>query len=90
MAAVHFQCTTPEIIDEYYDLLQTVLTEHELSDKPGQIYHVDETGVSLDPPKQKVCAKRGQKKVRQCGSSNRSNITVVASLSQLGTLSRHT
>ena len=84
MAAVCFQCTTPEIIDEYYDLLETVLTEHELSDKPGQIYNVDETGVSLDPPKRKVCAKRGQKKVRQCGSGNRSKITVVASVGATG------
>ena len=61
MAAVHFQCTTPEIINEYYDLLETVLTHHELShhdsDKPGQIYNVDETGVPLDPPKQRVHAK---------------------------------
>jgi len=49
MAAVRFQCTTPEIISEYYDLVETVLAHHELSDKPGQIYNVDETGVSLDP-----------------------------------------
>ena len=53
MAAVRFQCTIPEIIDEYYDLLQTVLTEYELSDKPGQIYNVDETGVSLDPQRKR-------------------------------------
>ena len=63
MAAVRFQCTTPEIISEYYDLVETVLAHHELSDKPGQIYNVDEIGVSLDPPKQRVCTKRGQKKV---------------------------
>ena len=36
MAAVRFQCTTPEIIDEYYDLLETVLTEHELSDNAAK------------------------------------------------------
>ena len=84
MASVRLQCTTMEVIDEYYDLLETVLTEHELFDKPGQIYNVDETGVSLDPPKQKVCAKRDQKKVRQIGSGNRSNITVVASVSATG------
>ena len=84
MAAVSFQCTTPEIISEYYDLLETVLGHHELSDKPGQVYNVDETGVSLDPPKQRVCAKRGQKKVWQTGSGNMSNITVVVSVSAMG------
>ena len=55
MAAVRFQCTTPEIISEYYDLVETVLAHHELSDKPGQIYNVDEIGVSLDPQSKGLC-----------------------------------
>jgi len=55
MAAVPFQCTTPEIISEYYDLVETVLAHHELSDKPGQIYNVDEIGVSLDPQSKGLC-----------------------------------
>ena len=84
MASVQFQCTTLETIDEYYDILETVLTEFELCDKPGQIYSVDETGMSLDPQKLKVCAAKGQKKVQQCGSSNRSNITLVSSCSATG------
>ncbi len=56
MAAVRFQCTSAEIMGEYFDLLEKTLEELELSDKPGQIYNVDETGMSLDPPKQKLCA----------------------------------
>ena len=84
MASVRFQCTTDEIIKEYFELLETVLQEFELCDKPGQIYNVDETGMSLDPPKLRVCALKGQKKVRQRGSANRSNITVVGSVSATG------
>ena len=48
MASVRFQCTTNEIIKEYFDLLETVLQELEFFDKPGKIYNV---GMSLDPPK---------------------------------------
>ena len=65
-------------------LLETVLQEFELSDKPGQIYNVDETGMSLDPPKLRVCTRKGQKKVHQRGGGNRSNITVVGSVSATG------
>ena len=81
MASVRFQCTTEDII---IDLLEMVLQEFELFDKPGQIYNVDETGMSLDPPKLRVCALKGQKKVRQRGSGNRSNITVIGSVSATG------
>ena len=48
MASVRFQCTSSEIIDEYYDLPDNVLTEFDLHHKSGQIYNVDETGMSLD------------------------------------------
>ena len=49
MASVRFQCTSSEIIDEYYDLLETVLTEFDLHHQPGQIYNVDETGCCQRP-----------------------------------------
>ncbi len=60
MAAVRFQCTSAEIMGEYFDLLEKTLEELELSDQPGQIYNVDETGMSLDPPKQGLCGKRAE------------------------------
>ena len=55
MASVRFQCTSSEVVDEYYDLLETVLTEFDLLHKPGQIYNVDETGMSLDPRNSRFC-----------------------------------
>lgn len=33
-----------EVIDEYYDLLEKTLNEHNLSSSPGQIYNMDESG----------------------------------------------
>ena len=78
MALVWFHCTDKETIAAYYDLLETVMDENDLWDKPGQLYNVDETGMPLDPPKLQVCARKGQKKVRQCGSGNKTQITVVS------------
>ena len=84
MALVRFRCTDKETIDGYYDLLETVMEENNLRDKPGQLYNIDETGMPLDPPKLRVCAKKGQKKVRQCGSGNKAQITVVSCGSATG------
>ena len=67
MVAVRFQCTSNEAITTYFDLLKEVMNENKLWDKPGSIYIVDETGMPLDPPKQRVCTKKGQKKVRSTG-----------------------
>ena len=83
MALVRFHCTDKETIGSYYDLLETVMKEN-LLDKPGQLYNVDETGMPLDPPKLRVCAQKGQKKVRQRGSGNKSQITVVSCGSATG------
>ena len=56
----------------------------EENDLWGQLYNVDETGMPLDPPKLRVCARKGQKKVRQRGSGNKSQITVVSCGSATG------
>ena len=63
MASVRFHCIDKETIGSQYDLLETVMDENDLWDKPGQLYNVDETGMPLDPPKLRVCARKGQKKV---------------------------
>ena len=59
------------------------MDENDLWDKPGQLYNVDETGMPLDPPKLRVCAQKGQK-VRQRGSGNKAQITVVSCGSATG------
>jgi len=47
----------------YNDLLETVMDENDLWDKPSQLYNVDETGMTLDPTKLQVFCAQGQKKV---------------------------
>ena len=46
-----------EIIDNYFDLLESTLLENDLCDKPCQIFNVDESGTPLDPPSLKVVTK---------------------------------
>ena len=45
-----------------YDLLEVTLKENNLENCPGQIYNMDETGISLDPRPPNIIAKRGQKR----------------------------
>jgi len=39
----------PEMVSGYFDLLEQTLVENDLKGKPGQIFNMDESGMSLDP-----------------------------------------
>ena len=62
-ADIRMNSTTPESMKSYYDLLEGILKKHNLKNCPGQIYNVDETGMSLDPQTPRVIGKKGQKKL---------------------------
>ena len=74
-----------------YGVPRTTLNDHhlgkvmQLTDKPGQVYNVDETGMPLDHRPPKVLAVKGQKKVRYCTSGNKSQITVIGCVNATGT-----
>ena len=72
-----------EVLDKYYKELASVLTSNNLHDKPGQIYNVDETGISSEhnPPKV-ICHKNT---IPQCITSSRgSTVTIIAAGNALG------
>jgi hypothetical protein len=73
-----------EALQHYFNVLKDVLEEHNLFDKPGQIYNVDESGMPLDHRPPKVLATKGQKKVRYRTSGNKSQITVIGCVNALG------
>ena len=74
-----------EALESYFTLLKKIMEENKLTDKPGQVYNVDETGMPLDHRPPKVLAVKGQKKVRYCTSGNKSQITVIGCVNATGT-----
>ena len=78
LSIVRDQATSYTIFKNYFDLLGETLTKYGLKDKPAQIYNCDKTGMPLEHKIPKVIAAKGTKKVRQCTSGTKSQITVLA------------
>ena len=64
-----------------FDLLDGM---HGLKDKPSQIYNCDESGIPLEHKLPKIVGPRGMKKVRQCTSGTKTQITILARASAGG------
>ena len=54
-------CSQPKILNHYCDLLEQTLLEHNLADKPNEVFNLDESGMSLDPCPPKIIAVKGIK-----------------------------
>ncbi|XP_031355917.1 jerky protein homolog-like [Photinus pyralis] len=52
-----------EVVTKYFQDLESVLTEYELFDKPGNVYNTDETGLQLNTKAGLVIAEKGSKAV---------------------------
>jgi hypothetical protein len=48
MSVARSVAMSKQTIEKYFTLLDTILTDNELYDKPGNIYNVDETGLQLN------------------------------------------
>ena len=73
-----------DTISHYFTLLKQTLKENNLTNSPGQIYNVDESGVPLDPKAPNVVTKKGAKKVRYRSTGKKGQITIVACGSATG------
>lgn len=53
LAMSRAKCTSQEVVDSFFDELETILTKYNLKDKPHCIYNIDEKGLSPEytPPK---------------------------------------
>jgi len=60
------------------------LSDAGLKDKPAQIYNCDESGMPLEFKIPKVIAAKSTKKVRQCISGSKTQITILACASGSG------
>ena len=76
--------TNHTVFKSYFDLLDETLSKHGLKDKPSQIYNCDESGIPLEHKLSKIVAPRGIKKVRQCTSGTKTQITILACASAAG------
>lgn len=74
----------PFLINEYFDILQTVLSENDLHDKPEQIFNLDETYFCLDPSKLKVLGASNAPAPRTTSGPRKENIPVLIAASASG------
>ena len=72
------------VIDNYFDELERALKENGLTDKPCQIFNIDETGMPLDPSPLKVVTWRGHKNPAQVSSGSKGQVTVVGCVCPCG------
>ena len=86
LSYVRAVCTSDEILDTYFDMLEATLTDNGLVGKPVQIFNMDETGMPLDPNPSSVIAPVGYKHVSCMRSGDKTQITVVACCNASGSV----
>jgi len=78
------QMTNCIILKNFFDILDKTLSEYGIKDKLAQIYSCDESGMPLEFKISKVIAAKGAKRVQQCRSGSKTQITILASASASG------
>lgn len=65
-------------VAEYFQLLENILTENDLMNKPGHIYNMDETGLQLNNRPGHVIVQKGSKNIASISSGEKGEtITVI-------------
>lgn len=64
--------------------MEETLCEHDLTNKPSQIYNMDESGMPLDHCPPNVVARRGQKKIRYRVAGKKEQITILGCANAAG------
>ena len=72
------------IVNEYYDLLHTVLTDNNILNNARQILNCDETFVPLDYSREKVVTTKGAKNVYRQSQGTSEHITMLCCASAAG------
>ena len=71
-------------LEKYFDLLERTILEADLSERPCQIFNLDESGFPLCPKPPKVSTKKGEKHPACVTGEDRSQTTVLACVSAGG------
>ena len=84
LSTARSKASDPSCIEKYFDILEQTMEEYTLSDKPGLIFNMDETGMPLDPKPPKTIHQRGAKNPSCISSGTKVQITVVGCVSACG------
>ena len=83
-AHIRMDSVNRESMEGYFNLLEDTLKEHDLMNRPAQIYNMDESGMPLEARPPNMVAKRGQKKVRYRQSGKKGQISVIGCANAVG------
>ena len=75
---------TPDVLNNYFDLLEKTIHDNDLLAKPNQIFNCDETGMPLDPKPSRVLVSKGTKHPRAITTGNKTQITILACCNAAG------
>ena len=78
------EALNPEVVEEYFKLLETTLDENGLKNCPRQIYNCDETFLPLDYSREKAVTLRGTKNVYCQAQGTTDHITLLCCASAAG------
>lgn len=78
------QADDPFIMNDFYEKLELILEEKQLTDKPQNIWNCDETGFCSDPGSTRVVCEKGVPAKRITGGSGRNMTTVLACVNAAG------
>ena len=78
------ECLNPEVVEEYFDLLDKVLTDSNRKNAPRQIYNCDETFLSLDATREKVVTLKNSKNVYAHSHGTTEHISMLCAASAAG------
>lgn len=81
---VRTEQTTPEIIYGFFDLYEDTVKQLGLTDKPSQIFNLDETSLCSDPSNTKVVSEKNRAVFRNTQGTGRTNTSILFCISANG------
>ena len=86
LANIHSSTCTPEVLSNYFEILEQMIQENNLVSKPTQLFNCYETEMPLlvDPKSPKGVTVKGVKHPRALTTRNKMQITVLESCNATG------
>ena len=84
LSSARSKATSEEVIDLYFYMLDEILHQNGVLDKPGQIFNMDESGMPLDPKPPKTIHLKEEKNPSAFSSGNKVQITTMAGANAAG------